>query len=57
LYHGKSGGVRLISVFLEVGSTIYFLLCYPKNVQSNLTEKQKKALRVIVEAIKKEHAP
>ena len=53
---GKSGGGRLIYVFIEVGSAIHFLLCYPKNVQGNLTEKQKKALRTIIEAIKEEYA-
>lgn len=52
---GKSGGGRLIYVFIQVGSAIHFLLCYPKNVQGDLTEKQKKALREIVEAIKEEY--
>ena len=33
---------------------LYFLLAYPKNVQDNLTPDQKKQVRKLVEAIKKE---
>ena len=52
---GKSGGARLIYVSIEIGAAIHFLLCYPKNVQGNLSAKQKQTLRGIVMAIKQEY--
>ena len=33
---------------------LYFLFAYPKNVQENLTPEQKKAIRKMIEEIKKE---
>ena len=33
---------------------IYLLFAYPKNVQENLTEGQKKAIRSMIEEIKRE---
>src|SRR5690348_12047972 len=51
---GKSGGGRAIYVFIAVDDTFHMILCYPKNVQGNLTEAQKKALRTIIRAIKEE---
>jgi hypothetical protein len=54
---GKSGGARLIYVYIEIGAAIHFLLCYPKNVQGNLSAQQKQALRGIITAIKQEYAP
>ena len=35
--------------------TRFMLLCYPKNVQGKLTEPQRKALRAIIAAIRKEY--
>ncbi|MGI8855752.1 MAG: type II toxin-antitoxin system RelE/ParE family toxin [Thermomicrobiales bacterium] len=54
---GKSGGARLIYVYIEIGAAIHSLLCYPKNVRGNLSAQQKQALRGIVTAIKREYAP
>lgn len=51
---GKSGGARAIYVFVEVASTFHLILCYPKNVQGNLTQAQKTALRTIITAIKEQ---
>jgi hypothetical protein len=51
---GKSGGGRAIYVFVDVADTFHMILCYPKNVQGNLTEAQKKALRTIIRAIKED---
>ena len=51
---GKSGGSRVIYVDVFEKEKLYFLLAYPKNVQDNLTPDQKKQVRKLVEAIKKE---
>lgn len=51
---GKSGGGREIYVDVFEKEKLYFLLAYPKNVQDNLTPDQKKQVRKLVEAIKKE---
>ena len=51
---GKSGGARVIYVDVVIKEKIYFLMAYAKNVQTDLTQKQKKALRHVVEAIEKE---
>ena len=51
---GKSGSSRVIYVDVFEKEKLYFLLAYPKNVQDNLTPNQKKQVRKLVEAIKKE---
>ena len=51
---GKSGGGRVIYIDVFEKEKPYFLLAYPKNVQDNLTPDQKKQVRKLVEAIKKE---
>ena len=51
---GKSGGGLVIYVDVFEKEKLYFLLAYPKNVQDNLTPDQKKQVRKLVEAIKKE---
>ena len=51
---GKSGGGHVIYVDVFEKEKLYFLLAYPKNVQDNLTPDQKKQVRKLVEAIKKE---
>ena len=51
---GKFGGSRVIYVDVFEKEKLYFLLAYPKNVQDNLTPDQKKQVRKLVEAIKKE---
>ena len=52
--HGKRGGGRVIYVDIFEKEKSYFLFAYPKNVQVNLTEQQKKIVRQMVEAIKGE---
>lgn len=52
--HGKSGGARVIYIDIFEKERIYMLLSYPKSVQSDMTEDQKKAIRAIIEQIKKE---
>lgn len=49
---GKSGGGRVIYVDVVVRERIYFLLAYPKNVQTDLTPEQKKVLKNLVESMK-----
>ena len=51
---GKSGGGRVIYVDIFEKERIYLLFAYPKNVQENLTEGQKKAIRSMIEEIKRE---
>lgn len=52
--HGKSGGAKVIYLDVFEKEKLYFLFAYPKNVQENLTANQKKAIRNIIEEIKKE---
>lgn len=51
---GKSGGGRVIYLDVFEKESPYLLFAYPKNVQSDLTPEQKKAIRLLVEQIKKE---
>lgn len=48
---GKSGGVRVVYYF-QMEETIWMLAAYPKSRKKNLTEDDKKALRVYIEEIK-----
>ena len=52
--HGKSGGGRVIYVDIFEKEHLYLLFAYPKNVQKDLTSEQKKLIKKMVEAIKKE---
>ena len=51
---GKSGGGRVIYVDIFEKTRIYLLFAYPKNIQQNLTDEQKKAIRKLIELIEKE---
>lgn len=51
---GRSGGGRVIYVDVVVREKIYLLMAYPKNVQTDLTPDQKKAVKKAIEAIKGE---
>ena len=51
---GKSGGGRVIYLDVFEQEDLYLLFAYPKNVQENLTPDQKKAIRKMIEAIRKE---
>ena len=46
---GKRGGLRVIYYWHIAGSTIIFLLAYPKNEQDDLTPAQLKALKAIIQ--------
>ncbi len=47
---GKRGGLRVIYYWHVPGSTILFLLAYPKNEQEDLTPSQLKVLKSIIES-------
>lgn len=51
---GKSGGGRVIYVDIFEKEKLYMLFAYPKNVQEDLTPEQTRAIRRIIEEIKKE---
>lgn len=50
---GSRGGGRVIYIHVFEKEQLYLLFAYPKNVQDDLTPDQKKAVRKIVEDIKK----
>ena len=51
---GKSGGGRVIYVDVVIKERIYLLMAYPKNVQTDLSPEQQKAVRKLIESIKEE---
>ncbi len=51
---GKSGGGRVIYLDVFEKEKLYLLFAYPKNVQEDLTKEQKKAIKALIDAIKKE---
>lgn len=51
---GKSGGGRVIYLDVFEKEKLYLLFAYPKSLQENLTDEQKKAIKALVDAIKKE---
>ena len=50
---GKSGGGRVIYIDIFEKERIYLLFAYPKNVQENLSAEQKKAIKKLIDEIKK----
>ena len=51
---GTRGGGRVIYLDVFEAEQLFLLFAYPKNVQENLTEEQKAAIRTLIDAIKKE---
>ena len=51
---GKSGGGRVIYLDVFEKEKLYLLFAYPKNMQEDLTEEQKRAIKMLIDAIKKE---
>lgn len=51
---GKSGGGRVVYLDVFEQENLYLLFAYPKNVQENLSSDQKKAIKKMIEAIRKE---
>ena len=52
--HGKRGGTRVIYLDVYEKEKLHLLFAYPKKIQSDLTSEQKKAIKNLVELIKKE---
>lgn len=55
--HGKRGSGRVAYLYVPEQQTVYFLLAFPKNVQGNLTDAQKKLVRELVKEISREEWP
>jgi hypothetical protein len=51
---GKSGGIRIIYLYLKLRGCIYLVFVFTKDESDNLTASQKTDLKKLVEAIKKE---
>ena len=51
---GKSGGGRVVYLDVFEKEKLYLLFAYPKNVQDDLTAEQRKMIKAIIDAIKKE---
>lgn len=51
---GKSGGGRVVYLDVFEKEKLYLLFAYPKNVQDELTSEQKRIIKSIIDAIKKE---
>ena len=49
---GKSGGARVVYVDVAIRERIYLLIAYPKNVQTNLTQEQKRVLNKLITRLK-----
>ena len=54
---GKRGSGRVAYLSVQAQRTIYFLFAFPKNVQGNLTDEQKKTVRALVAEIRNERWP
>ena len=54
---GKSGSARVAYLYVPEQATVYFILAFPKNVQGNLTDAQKKQVRAVVAQIRDEGWP
>jgi hypothetical protein len=51
---GKSGSTRVVYLYVEAREKIYFLLCFPKNEQANLTPEQTRRIRALVAQLEAE---
>lgn len=48
---GKRGGDRVCYLYLQVHETIYMLKAYAKNVQEDISQKEKKQMKQLVDQI------
>ena len=51
---GKSGGIRIVYLYLKLRGRIYLIFVFTKNESDNLTAPQKAELKKMVAMIKKE---
>ena len=47
--HGKKGGMRLIYYYFIRQTQIYMLLAYPKNIKDDMSQKEQKYLKKLIE--------
>ncbi|MFT5473301.1 MAG: hypothetical protein ACI856_001630 [Kiritimatiellia bacterium] len=52
---GKSGGIRIMYLFLRLHGIIHLVFVFAKSDSDNLTADEKKQLKKIVDAIKREY--
>ena len=52
---GKSGGLRIMYLFLKMHGMIHLVFVFVKGESDNLTSREKKELKIIVDAIKQEY--
>ena len=51
---GKRGGIRVLYIDFLFYEKIYLLVAYPKSKKENITEKEKKAIKKLVNELKDE---
>ena len=51
-YSGKSSGIRVIYIDIAHLQKIYLLLCYPKSKKDDLTQDEKKQLKLLISILK-----
>ena len=51
---GKRGGMRIVYYYYDHAVPLFLLYAYPKNVQENLTDEEKKALRDAAQQLKRQ---
>jgi mRNA-degrading endonuclease RelE of RelBE toxin-antitoxin system len=54
---GKRGGARVIYYYRDSRNAIFFLALYPKNKKSDLTPKEKEAIKEQIRTIKEDSYP
>lgn len=52
---GKSGGARVLYIFLQVNYTIFFIFVYPKNEMENISAADKKRFKEVIDVIKENY--
>jgi hypothetical protein len=52
---GKSGGIRIMYLFLKTDNVIHLVFVFAKSESDNLADDEKKQLKNIVNAIKREY--
>jgi len=52
---GKSGGIRIIYLLVRMRNRVHLIFVFAKNESGDLTPDQKKELKLIVDAIKREY--
>ncbi|MGO9024088.1 MAG: type II toxin-antitoxin system RelE/ParE family toxin [Beijerinckiaceae bacterium] len=52
---GKRGGGRLITFFHDAGMPVFLIALYAKNVQSDLDPQQRRAAKVLTDAVRAQY--